>query len=133
VPVYGLVILDTPEELVAATLTSSSWTTVNSTTLNTATAKKAILRFGLGVSKAAVTTISAAGFLRKTGSGLAASDISRVANCANYSSAATTLLAVDIGETIVNLDTSYDFDYYYSPTAALGTDTSSIWLVGYYA
>lgn len=132
IPVYGLVILDTPEEIAPATLTHDAWTTVNSTTLNTAGATKAILKCFLGTSKSSVTSLFSSMYIRKTGSALVADGLTLAAINNEYSVSAASLLTRNMTEMTVNLDGSSDFDYYYSTTATLGGDTSNIVLVGYY-
>jgi len=127
-----IVILDTPEEIVSATLTSGAWTTVDSTTLSTAQASSAILSCSVDIQKASTTGVAGQIHLRKTGSALS-NDNSTTAVYANSQAAAVaTLDAKDAVQRVVNLDGSYDFDYYYNVTTGLASDSSAIYLVGYY-
>ena len=122
--------LDTPEQLVNGDFTTSSWTTVNSSTLATAQAKAAKLRvkiLGTGTS----TSLRVEGYVRQTGSGLGTTDLTNIIYSRNASSSSVAMgvgYAVDV---TVNLDGSYDFDWYavgFSTTIV----TTDIVLVGYY-
>lgn len=128
VPVYGMVILDTPEVLVNASAILSTWTTVNSTTLNTAGAKKAILRV-ISQSDNTSTLVSTDGYLRKTGSGLAAGSQTQVTIDKDSAPSSTGLFARSTAEATINLDANSDFDWYQTFT---GSGTTTIILVGYY-
>jgi len=136
-PVDLLVTLDTPEELVDLNgVTQNSWTTVNSSTLNTAAATKAVLRIYMNTSVlSGLSGLEVQVWVRKTGSALAQNSATQVAGCrALVDSTALVLIAEGVAETTVNLDASYDFDYAYD-TDSGGTgnvEASKIYLVGYY-
>lgn len=131
-PVYGLVILDTPESLVNST-TTGAWQTVNSTTLNTASATKAILRVRNYATIGSATSLTGSTFIRKTGSGLSTS-VTKVLGIRDFPASSANLEAEGITEITVNLDSNSDFDWYSTGT---GTGTglnvlTDIRLVGYY-
>lgn len=129
------VILDTPE-LITSTPTTGAWTTVNNTTLATATATAAIIRCIIeSTSGSAATTDKAEGGigLRKTGSGLGIT----VGTIVCYTEAQCSVVGQDntqnsASDAHVNLDASYDFDYYASDiTSGGGSNSFDIYLVGY--
>jgi hypothetical protein len=121
--------LDTPEIIAPSPLTVSAWTPVNSTTLNTAGATKAILRVAALDTKPAATSLVVNFYIRKTGSALGIGNITRVAGAAQQASSAISLVVNPATEFTVNLDANSDFDYYYSTD---GSVSAEIILVGYY-
>ena len=126
-----LVILDTPEQLVTGFATQNVWTTHNSATLNTANAKAAIIKFHLLANIVSGSVLRANGSLRKTGSALAANDLTNVAIVEDEQNSAGNMTNRIISTAYVNLDSNYDFDYH---GIVLAGDTMSIdlVLVGYY-
>jgi hypothetical protein len=135
VPIYGLVILDTPELIASSTaITLGAWNTVNSITLNTALAKKAIVRAKSRITLTSNGALSSTVRLRKTGS--AVTNGTEIASTvANQDSTATSYAkTADLaGEGVVNLDANYDFDYSLTGDASASITGSDIYLVGYYA
>lgn len=133
VPTYGLVVLDTPELIAPAPLVLNTWTAVNSTTLNAASAVKAVLRVSINdTNPASSTTVLVIMNLRKTGSAIPVSNATRASiGREQISSAITGLNASDISEATINLDSNSDFDYYYQSSAGY-TLASEIYLIGYY-
>lgn len=127
--IYDLVVLDTPEVLASGSLTQGAWTTINSTTLNTATAAKAIIRCYFSDSATGTGVLSSVS-VRKTGSAVAFGTSAVLAAARDSASSSRVLSINAAGESVVNLDASYDFDYYYSTTAT--TNAVTITLVGYY-
>lgn len=133
VPIYGLVILDTPV-LLASSLTQGSWTTIDMSVAYaaaaTAGAKKAIIRMILEDSKLGTST-TMNGYIRKTGSGLTNNYLTRIIYATEFSDSGTsTTGAAAVSEATVNLDSNSDFDYYVDGVVAF--DESEIVLVGYY-
>lgn len=131
VPVYGLVVLDTPEQL-ATGLTEGAWTSSSgfaSTTLSAAGAVKAIIRVYLSESSIG-TTVEINASIRKAGTSLSASQ-TIIASDYGEDHTDSSPNARAVGETTVNLDGSSDFEYYVSTTGN-GFNTSVIYLVGYY-
>lgn len=122
VPIYGMVILDTPETLLIAAAPTAVWTAHDSATLGTAGAKKAILR---------ITVLSAVGvasaYLRKTGTALSAND-STLSVISTNQDTGNTVTSKGSSDTIVNLDANSDFDWQMPAT----TGSISIYLIGYY-
>lgn len=128
--VYGMVILDTPEQLITSNATKGSWTTFDSLTLANAGAVTAILRVYVnGGLTAADGEIFC--YLRKTGSAVAAGDLTRVAAARDREAASTALGLTATGESVVNLDSNNDFDWY-SDTSGAGSVVTDVVLVGYY-
>lgn len=129
-PVYGMVWLDQAENLVATgSTTVGSWTTINSTTLGTAGATKAILKF-IDSSLYASTTFSSTVFLRPTGTAYTNDDKTKVYwEKGDGSVASNQLNTTEFAP--VNLDSSGDFDYYHALTTG-ATNNLAIWLAGYY-
>ena len=131
-PAYGLVLLDVPEILVTGPA-SSAWTTVDSATLNTAQAKKAILIANVDTNATTATDLYGSLHLRNPdatgGIGLFLAVVAR-----NGSNTATNLFIDGASEYIVNLDDNFDFDYWYatSTDGTLGSNLSEIILKGYY-
>lgn len=126
-----LTILDTPESLGTAT-TEDSWVTINSSTLASAGATTAILRFSVITLTTTGTSADVYVYIRKTGSGVSHSNSTLVVRSSNSTSSSSTYVSGAAGECHVNLDTSQDFDYRLS---VLGAATSGfqVTLVGYYA
>lgn len=127
VPIYGMVILNAPEILIDTTTTfPTTATAVNSTTLNTAEAKKAILRIYVDcVNTAAGSLVQVAIGPDNTVNRVNKEDLviaeGRAINETLY----------DVSEITVNLDGNYDFWY---DTLFTGTTRRLvITLVGYYA
>jgi hypothetical protein len=131
-PVYGFVVLDTPEVLSSAT-TTGSWVTVNSTTLNIAAARKAIIRIkATGTDTPTGTAEYIRVYIRKAGSGLAIGNNTLIGSSSDTVATAAAINITVAGETTVNLDASYDFDYYIEISAGMASLSFSINLVGYY-
>jgi len=122
VPVYGMVILDTPELLLNTSSPATSATAINSATLNTATASKAIIQITNKISGASGTTGSV--FIGSSSS-VAATNVYR------KSTVTTSVTDYDSCEVTVNLDGNYDF-WYITTLAGSSTHTVDIYLVGYY-
>lgn len=129
------VILDSPE-LITASPVTSLWTTVDNATLNSAQAVAAILKAEVLTDSGSAATTDAAQadmYFRKTGSALGAAAQTRVA----YSNAQCSVVGQSISDadnstTIVALDGSYDFDYYFTKaTVGGGSGGATIYLVGY--
>jgi len=112
VPVYGLVVLDTPETLLTTASPATTATAVNSTTLNTATASKAILRVYIDHTSGTTVAIGNSASITIVDHGCARSQTG------------------DYNDIVTNLDASYDFFY----MCQVGTLTGGlvIKLIGYY-
>ena len=129
------VILTAPEAITLSVL--ASWTLVSNTTLGTAGAIAALLKVNIEASADSTATSGSTDvdvYLRETGSGLAFNDATRVASAIAQTSVVGQLVTdVDEGFTIVSLDGSQDFDYYWTrfTTGGGGTSTTSLHLVGY--
>lgn len=125
--------LDTPE-LITSSPTTGAWTTVNNTTLNTANATTAVVKTSIDVTATTATYLSVTTYLRLTGSGLTVGQ--GTVNNKEYTMTNTsdTLTAYSVVDTPVNLDGSYDFDYFYviSTDGSVSVDSTDFYLVGYY-
>ena len=131
VPIYGLIILDTPE-LIGSATTQGSWVTINSATLNTANARKAIVRIFATDSQTTVA-LQVDIHVRKTGSADSKSLNNEIATGRTITSSSLPHATAAIGETVINLDGSYDFDYYIYSSSGTALTTVKVMLVGYYA
>jgi len=121
-PVYGMVILDTPEELINTTTVSATPAAHNSATLNAAEATAAILQ--IYVFPTSGTTSVAAFGVDNTISIADAKDIKVAASDAGAGDLATAR-----SEVTVNLDANHDFWYAVSGNPVQGF---TVHLVGYY-
>jgi len=134
----SFIMLATPEVL-SSGLGTGSWVTHSSTTLSTAKAKYALLRFG-----ADDTTLTVGGdvglsgefYVRKTGSAFTNNIRTRVAsfneNLSNTDVGEGITFSLT-GESTVELDSSYDFDYYLSVSGFTAYTTDTLYLLGYYS
>ena len=130
---YGMVILDEPEEL-ASSVTYSAWTSSSSfisATLSNAKAVKAIIRISLREIIASGTQASVQAYIRKGGSSLIANGENVIVDCMQKTSASASLDVRAVGETVINLDSNSDFEYYITATSAPASAVS-VMLVGYY-
>jgi len=135
IPVYGMVVLDVPTTLVASgSMATGAWTAVDSSTLNAAQAKKAIIKIEISSTGSGNTVLVGRSYVRKTGSGLVTDGRSSVVHASQYATSTYNYNIFGAGTTTVNLDTSFDFDYYLELVASPGTSSNncSIVLVGYY-
>lgn len=133
--VQGIVILDTPELLASSTaITSSVWNTVDSATLNSATASKAIIRvFGDNDgTTSAPEQASIYASIRKTGTAVTLAQGRIAFGEFAKASTATVFSARCSGEGVVNLDGSFDFDYAFTFSAGGTLNNADVYLVGYY-
>jgi hypothetical protein len=129
-----MVILDSPELLLGDTspTTDNTWFSSSafaSTTLPDASAVKAILKFGGSTFPSIVAKIRL--YARAIGSGDAIGANSLIAYGSEMD-AATLQVATCTGQTTVNLDANSDFEYAYDLSAGAGSESVTIYLIGYY-
>lgn len=134
VPIYGLVVLDTPLLILSASPGVTSWSTLDMSVVYAAAAaagaSKAILRVEIyAITLSASVINSARAYIRKTGSALAQSNTTRVVGYGDAYNAGI-VDTVAVAECTVNLDSNSDFDWSVDEVATL--DNIRITLVGYY-
>lgn len=131
IPVYGKVMLPTPEQIISTTTATEAWTTVNNTTLNNANATHAILKCHTHflTDEGALRNVSM--YIRKTGSGLAIGNATIAAYSRGQGTSGTFDGSADINDITVELDSNHDFDYYTSENTVYAP-SFIIHLVGYY-
>lgn len=120
-------------ETISTSPSVGSWTTVNNTTLGNAAATVAIIGIRIGVSANAALTGSNAVFLRKTGSGLAATAAAtQMAEAQSFiADASSSTGDVDFVTAFVELDSGSDFDYFVAQSGG-GSYTTELYLIGYF-
>jgi len=132
IPIYGLVVLDTPELLYSnPTVASNTWissSTFTSTTLPDASAVKAQVRLIGTTDPGSFADVDV--FIRKTGSALAIGDVTKIGHHRLFDSVGSSANAEAIGSAIVNLDSNSDFDIAIVYTA--GNRSLKAYLEGYY-
>jgi hypothetical protein len=126
----GVVMLDSPVEIVGPNLVFNTWTTVNNSTLGTAGATVAILRIMLAKASDANDVFIS---LRKTGTSDTTGFANQVARLADTNGGAT-YFSTYMANVWQALDANSDFDYYYTNASGVTLlDEGSIYLIGYYA
>jgi len=137
VPIYGLVILDQPVNVLQTNSATGDWTQVDMSSAYaigaTAGATKAILNVFINAFHAGTTSaISSTLYLQKRGAGLAKDFTTRKANCADAATSGSQAKSgIDMTEVVVNLDSNSDFDYHFI-TSGASSIVCSIHIVGYY-
>jgi hypothetical protein len=134
VPIYGMVILDTPELLLQDTTPTPDDTWVSSstfvsTTLPDASATKAIIKMVGQTGSSTVAEVFL--YIRSIASAAAISAAVQIAH-GSEKDAATAQVARAIGETTVNLDSNSDFEFAYNFSAVSAAEVLNIYLIGYY-
>jgi len=125
------ILLDTPEEIINTSTATGAWTTVNNTTLNNAKARQAILKCVTYCTQTAATGVSTAMYIRRTGSGLTNNSVTREARSIVIGNATETHQQDSINVMEVNLDSSYDFDYYTELSGSPLSHSFVLYLTGY--
>lgn len=131
VPIYGLVILDTPIPLLNATAATTSWQSVSNTTLVNASAKKAIIRSSVSANSTSVTSVVTSFFLKNPDVALAADNTTRVALAESKTASNAFNEAAQVSEVVVNLSTLSRFDWYFTSDGN-SANSAILTLVGYY-
>jgi hypothetical protein len=127
-----LIILDTPELVASSTgITPGAWNTHNSATLNTANAKKAIIKINMRATATSALALSVSSSIRKAGTSITI-DQGKVAASITTTNSSHARTLTCFGESVVNLDSSFDFDYAVSASAVMALTEADVYLVGYY-
>lgn len=127
-PVYGYVSVDPPEQVLSTSTPATAATAVNSTTLNTAVAVRAVLHITATKNETAalpatnIVGIGSSSSVTATGGDVKCSSSAHVLN----------VVAVECVEIMIDLDVNNDFWYITSQTGTTTTEVVTIYLTGYY-
>lgn len=138
---YGVVILDTPDQLLTGSATVGTWTqydmsagTAAAQAAATAGAVKIILRVQTTVNVTSVASLISIVYAQKNGLGgsIGGGNVVAFSRATDENGSAPVNQDNSVTEVIINLDSNSDFEYQTSIPTVGGTGSYTIFMVGYY-